>query len=347
MTRAELVADQPSDATGELLVVVPCLNELRNIEATIRWLLAEAADRPTKIVIVDGGSTDGTPEILRQLAVEEPAIEVIGNPQRIQAAGVNLAVFRYAKDHEFFVRVDVHCEYPRGFISALLADARRTAADSVVVSMRAIGERRFQCAVAAAQNSVLGNGASAHRRVRSVGSWVEHGHHALMRVSAFTAVGGYDQRLSHNEDAELDVRLRRHGAQIWLSGVASVGYYPRERLWALIRQYRSYGRGRATTILEHHLIPGVRQLLLLPIAPAVALAVFSPVVPWLLLPACLWVILCIAFGLALGIRDRSVWVAGAGVPAMCMHASWSLGFWGLLVRRAAAAALSAVLRRSS
>ena len=41
------------------------------------------------------------------------------------------------------------------------------------------------------------------------GHWADHGHHALMRISAFRAVGGYDESFSHNEDAELDYRLGR------------------------------------------------------------------------------------------------------------------------------------------
>ena len=84
----------------------------------------------------------------------------------------------------------------------------RTKADSVVVSMNAEGSACLQRAAAAAQNSLLGNGGSSHR-IRSDGRWVDHGHHALMTTAAFKAVGGYDEAFSHNEDAELDVRLTK------------------------------------------------------------------------------------------------------------------------------------------
>ena len=66
--------------------------------------------------------------------------------------------------------------------------------DSVVVSMLTSGSGAVQKAVAAAQNSKLGTGGSKHRHL-SAGEWVDHGHHALMRISAFTAVGGYDETL--------------------------------------------------------------------------------------------------------------------------------------------------------
>ena len=59
------------------------------------------------------------------------------------------------------------------------------------------------------------------------GHWTDHGHHALMRVAAFRAVGGYDESFSHNEDAELDYRLRAAGYRIWMTDKTFMVYYPR------------------------------------------------------------------------------------------------------------------------
>jgi hypothetical protein len=59
--------------------------------------------------------------------------------------------------------------------------------------------------------------ARAHR-ARGQGAFVDHGHHALMSIAAFRAVGGYDPDFAHNEDAELDHRLRAAGYDIWLTG---------------------------------------------------------------------------------------------------------------------------------
>jgi succinoglycan biosynthesis protein ExoA len=44
--------------------------------------------------------------------------------------------------------------------------------------------------------------------------FVEHGRHALIRLDAFRAVGGYDATQSHNEDAEFDYRLTGNGGRI-------------------------------------------------------------------------------------------------------------------------------------
>ena len=67
-----------------------------------------------------------------------------------------------------------------------------------------------------------------------------------MRVAAFRAVGGYDESFSHNEDAELDYRLRAAGYRIWMTDKTFMVYYPRasvsapvppiSRLWPRPRQ---------------------------------------------------------------------------------------------------------------
>src|SRR3984885_13297203 len=85
----------------------------------------------------------------------------------------------------------------------------------------------IQKAAAATQNSLLGNGGSAHRREGKGGRWVDHGHHALIRLESFRAVGGYDESFPQNEDAELDHRLANSGYKIWLTSQTSLTYYPR------------------------------------------------------------------------------------------------------------------------
>jgi hypothetical protein len=72
-----------------------------------------------------------------------------------------------------------------------------------------------------------------------------------MGIAAFRAVGGYDESFSHNEDAELDFRLRQAGFRIWMTDKTVMTYYPRASVLPLFRQYLGYGRGRAKNILKH------------------------------------------------------------------------------------------------
>ncbi|RWM09598.1 MAG: glycosyltransferase family 2 protein [Mesorhizobium sp.] len=319
-----------TQTTASSLIVVPCLNEAAHIGALLGQLRPAAARLGARIVVADGGSTDGTQGIVEKAAAEDPRVILLANPKRIQSAAINLAVATFGDDAEYLIRIDAHGGYPADYCDRLIEEALATGADSVVVSMLTSGTGAVQKAAAAAQNSKLGTGGSKHRHM-SAGEWVDHGHHALMRIAAFRAVGGYDESFSHNEDAELDYRLRRAGYRIWMSGSTHMVYYPRSTLKSLYFQYLGYGRGRAKNVLKHRMVPKVRQMIPLLVAPVVLLAFFS-FVSWLAaVPFLLWAAVCLGYGLVTAIRQRNPGIALAGVSAMVMHFGWSVGFWQQLL----------------
>ena len=308
------------------MVVIPCLNEVDHIGALIDQLLEPAQRLGMTIVIADGGSTDGTRATVREIADAEPCVVLLDNPRRLQSAAVNLAVAEHGDSVDCFIRIDAHGGYPDDYCDRLLEEAIATGADSVVVSMATMGFGPFQKAVATAQNSKLGNGGSPHRE-GAPGHWTDHGHHALMRVEAFRAVGGYDESFSHNEDAELDFRLRSAGYRIWMTDKTVMTYYPRSTAGALFRQYLGYGRGRAKNTLKHRTPLKIRQaipLLVLPVVVGTALAFLNLAA---LVPAALWAAACLGYGAWLAVRQRDPYGPLAGVSAMIMHFAWSTGFW--------------------
>ncbi|TGQ40637.1 MULTISPECIES: glycosyltransferase family 2 protein [unclassified Mesorhizobium] len=320
-----------TEALPPSLIVIPCLNEAAHIGALLEQLRPAAERLGARIIVADGGSTDGTLGIVGEIAARDPLVILVHNDKRIQSAAVNLAVDTFGDGAEYLIRIDAHGGYPADYCDRLVEEALATGADSVVVSMLTSGSGAVQKAVAAAQNSRLGTGGSKHRHL-SAGEWVDHGHHALMRISAFTPVGGYDETFSHNEDAELDYRLRQAGYRIWMSGKTQMVYYPRSSLKGLYFQYLGYGRGRAKNVLKHRVIPKVRQMVPLLVFPVVLLAAFS-FVHWLAaVPLLVWASVCLGYGVWTAVSQRNPDIALAGVSAMVMHFGWSVGFWLQLLR---------------
>jgi succinoglycan biosynthesis protein ExoA len=332
------------DSRDLVLVAIPCFNEEDHIANVVETLLAGADDIRMRIVVADGGSTDRTRAIVEQLAKGDDRVLLLDNPRKIQSAAVNEVVRRHGGDARFLIRVDAHAEYPYRYCEHLLAVRAATDADSVVVSMRTRGQSCFQRAAAAAQNSVLGNGGSSHRNTTR-DRWVDHGHHALMTLEAFKAVGGYDETFSHNEDAELDARLTQEGYRIFLTGEVPIVYYPRRNPVALFRQYFNIGRGRARNFLKHRSSAKPRHLVLAAVAPATLLLILSPFAPLLVVPALAWGLLCVGYGVLLGARLRDPCAAASGLAAIATQAGWSFGFWAELVERLVSRA-TPVLRRA-
>jgi succinoglycan biosynthesis protein ExoA len=322
---SSLQAGEREGPRGLALVVVPCLNEQKHIEHVVGKLVLEAERLDLKVIVADGGSIDQTCSIVQRIASSNARIALIDNPKRFQAAAINAAVSKYGQGSSFLIRVDAHANYPDRYCETLLNVQARTQADSVVVTMRTAGSSCFQRAAAAAQNSFLGNGGSAHRN-ETADRWVDHGHHALMKIDAFKAVGGYDETFTHNEDAELDARLIDEGFRIYLTGEVGVTYYPRGSITGLFQQYFNFGRGRARNFLKHSNSAKLRHLMLVAVAPALCLALLAPVAGIFAFPAIAWAALCAGYGIVLGRRLRDSCAAAAGVAAMAMQSGWSFGF---------------------
>jgi len=317
--------------SNRVLVVIPTLNESQHIEQVLATLLADAAVLDLHVVVVDGGSDDGTQALVHRLARQHPQLTLLHNPKRIQSSGINLAVRRYGRDADVLIRCDAHAIYPEGYCRRLVETLERTGADAVVVPMDSLGKAPFQRAVAWVSNSPVGTGGSAHRGGRRSG-FVDHGHHAAFRMAMFRACGGYDDSFTHNEDAELDCRQRALGARIYLDSEIRLGYHPRHELGALFRQYFKYGAGRSRTVRRHPTSLRLRQLavpghLLLSVLALLTL----PWSPWLLIWPAVYLSVLGAFALLLCARHRQACALYSGLAALVMHTAWALGFFVGLV----------------
>lgn len=307
-------------------IVMPALNEESFILDAIRSILPDVAEVDCELIVVDGGSTDRTRELVRELMREDPRIRLVANERRIQAAAVNLGAKVADPRAEVILRADCHALYPPGFVAHCVSTLITRDAASVVVPMHARGSSWLQQAIAHAQNCRLGNGGAAHRSAGRSG-YVDHGHHAAFRRKVFEDLGGYDVGFICNEDAELDRRMTNTNHKIFLAGDATITYFPRDGLHSLARQYFKYGVGRAQTLAKHRTWPRIRQLLpvILLLGCTVAICLSFLDARALLIPLT-YVALCVGAGLLIAVRERAWSAAASGVAAIVMHMSWASGF---------------------
>ncbi len=327
-----------------IAVIIPTLNEASHIKALVEQLLQHAPDTLLEILVADGGSTDGTRDIVSDIALKESRVRLILNPQRIQAAGFNLAADAANPAASILIRIDAHAGYPQNVVGNLAKVLDDMDADSVVVRLHTRGTGCFQKAVAAVSNSILGTGAAAHR-VGGTSRWIDHGHHAAFRRSSFSAVGGYDENFVANEDAELDVRLRRAGGKIWFAADIEVDYYPRHTPGHLARQYLRYGMGRAKNVRKNGERLKLRQL-----APPLLLILMiaslgtAPFLAWTLVVPASYLALSLVSAAVLAIRRRDACILGAALALPVMHMSWGAGFLLANIRTRQLPSTSSALR---
>lgn len=121
---------RPSFEPVFVTVIMPVRNEAKFIERSLGAVLNQ--DYPhefLEVLIADGMSVDGTPQVIARVAKAHPDIpvSVINNPRRIVPTGFNLAL-RRARG-KVIVRVDGHTiiapDYIRQCVMALQATGGR------------------------------------------------------------------------------------------------------------------------------------------------------------------------------------------------------------------------------
>ncbi len=248
------------------VVAVPTLNESKHIVNVLSSLLNDDRSDEIQVWLVDGGSTDGTVELVERDFQDR--VRILNNPKRIQSAAVNLASKKASEipGVTVLVRADAHCRYPKNFVSGLLQTLEAEKVESVVVPMLTSGTSGVQKDASILFNSWLGNGGSPHRTGKFRGI-VEHGHHAAFRLQPFLNAGGYDERFAANEDAELDIRLNALGYRIFLENKLAIEYFPRSTFGSFWRQMLRNGKYRIWTSVKHSQPLQMRQRIPIFIVP--------------------------------------------------------------------------------
>lgn len=183
---------------------------------------------PDELVIVDGGSTDGTLETLRAAT----DVTLIESPGANIAEGRNLAVS--AATHEVIAVSDADCTLASDWLDHLLA-AVEDGADVAMGFYRPI-YRSFLEACSAAVSLPEEQQVNPERFMPSSRS-------VAFRREAFERAGGYPEWLDIGEDMYLNHRLRELGVRMDFVGSAVAFWRVRPTLASTWRQYFGYARG--------------------------------------------------------------------------------------------------------
>jgi succinoglycan biosynthesis protein ExoA len=256
--------------------------------------------------------------------VSDARVRVVENPAGTTPAALNVAIA--AARHPVIMRVDAQARIPAGYRDRVVALLAGTGAANVGGRQVARGGEGRSVAIAAAMNARLGHGGASYRS-GARGGPVDTVYLGAFRADVLQAVGGYDERFTTNQDAELNERIRRAGGTVWLDPELAVTYLPRTSLRALARQFHGYGRGRAMTARRHPGSLGRRQLA----APTlvVGLLVALIALPWTVVPLSLWGAgygSLLILGTLLEGGDARRWLPVTVAALAVMHLSWGSGF---------------------
>lgn len=207
---------------------------VRNAEDYIEKVLSCYLDQDfpnenRELIIVDGCSTDRTLVLINDLLAKNPDVDccILNNPKKTLSSGWNLALSKAR--YEIILRVDAHSTFGPEFIGQnmklieegyMIVGGRRETLPP--------NEKRGLFFVA--ETSRFGAGSSGFRNP-GPRRFVDTIGHGAYRREVYKKVGGYDERLSRNQDIEIHIRMKNAGYKflydpsIWSSHVARSSAY--------------------------------------------------------------------------------------------------------------------------
>jgi chlorobactene glucosyltransferase len=215
-------APNVSSAPGAPLVsvVIPARDEARNIEPCVRSILAQSW-RILEVIVVDDRSADGTGDIARRIAADDPRVRVVRSPELpVGWFGKQWACHNgaLAARGTIFVFTDADTRHGPELLARSMNAMREREADLFSVGgaqvMETFWERLLQPHIFALLISRYGN---TERISRSTNPWskIANGQYMLMKREAYAATGGHEAVRSHvAEDLRMAQEWCRQGYSV-------------------------------------------------------------------------------------------------------------------------------------
>lgn len=303
-----------------LSAIVPAFNEAAHIRQLIEGYL-HSAPEASDIWVADGGSNDGTRQILEDLTRHNPRIHWVDNPKKYVSFGFN-KVFPLTKG-KYVALLGAHAEYSSDYFKIAIEALENGEADAVGGVLKQTAHTGKGKAIAAAMSGKFGVGNTEFRTVIKR-MYVDSVAFAIYKRELFEELGLLDTELLRNQDDELHYRFNAAGKRILMIPEIFSEYYVRENFTALFKQYFQYGLFKPivfkkihSSIRWRHIIPAMFVLYLL----SLPLAIYN----------ILWLIPLFAYILLLGfysIRNSKGLIFSwyKMVATIVLHLSYGIGF---------------------
>jgi glycosyltransferase involved in cell wall biosynthesis len=233
------MATPRADPSTSISVVCTVLNEAATIDQLVTSLTAQTR-QPEQIVIVDGGSTDGTWETLKSWQSRGVLVAISRSGANI-SRGRNEAI--RAANSELIAVTDAGVRLDPGWLAALVARFEREHPPPDVVGgfFEADPGTLFELALGVTTLPTVDEIKPAQ--------FLPSSRSVAFLKEAWQEVGGYPEWLDYCEDLVFDLALRRAGRRFAWAPSAVAHFRPRASPWLFFMQYYRYARGDGKALL--------------------------------------------------------------------------------------------------
>ena len=304
----------------ELSVICPTYNEIDFIDALIDNLCFNDG-LEKEILIVDGGSVDGTIEKVKLLMNKYSSLKFLENPFRTSTHAFNIG-YKFSTG-KFIAFVGAHANYDKNYFTSGLDCLRRNECDVVGGPLNQKGKSLTGKAIALVMSSKLGVG-NTEFRTENKKMMVDSVAFAIYKREIIEQCGLMDESLPVNQDDEFHYRVKSKGYRIMMIPEMSSTYYVRDSFVKLFRQYFRYGLYKPAVLKKvsgsvrlRHLMPSLFTIYLL----SLPLMILIPI--WIL-PLLLYFLLILARSLSF---NEILKIRLLSIPVFpLIHLSYGSGF---------------------
>ncbi len=259
----------------QISVIATILNEASSI-GTLLTSLLEQTRLPDEVVLVDGGSIDGTWNHLEAFSTRAPfPVQIISAPGTNISQGRNIAIDQARG--EIIASTDAGVRLSKEWLDNLVnpfeeANPPDVVSGFFVAEPQSLFERALGAVTLPRKEEIDSSG--FYPSSRSV----------AYRKKAWEKVGGYPEWLDYCEDLVFDFALEDAGFEFTFAPEAVVYFRPRSSLRGYIRQYYRYARGdgKADLWRYRHLIRYSTYLIGVPLVLWLTCKSWLGVIPLLL-----------------------------------------------------------------
>lgn len=293
----ELRKDASQPQMARVAVVIPARDEAEHIERTLLALLRQNYAWPLRVILVDDNSTDGTGEIGRALAANDPRLTVLqGQPLPAGWTGKMWAVsqgLQHTADADYVLLTDADIIHAPGHIAQLVMAAQAGGYDLVSEMVRLRCEtlpERFGIPAFVFFFAMLYPFARVADRKSKVAAAA--GGTMLVSQAALRRIDGVSRiRAELIDDCALAREVKRGGHATWLghaTQATSLREYPSfADIWQMIAR-TAYVQLQYSPLLLLGTVLGMLLLYAAPVALALrthGVAMWSGLAAWVLMAA--------------------------------------------------------------
>jgi glycosyltransferase involved in cell wall biosynthesis len=214
-------------------------NEKENIDSFVKSLLEQTLI-PDEVVIVDGGSSDGTTDIIRNYFGVLPIKLIISQNVNI-AKGRNIAI-KNARN-EVVAITDAGCKLDPDWLKNIVQPLEENPNIDVVSGF-------YRPWIMSDFEEIVSYFLFFPKENKTkVEYFLPSGRSIAFKKSVWERVGGYPELLDTAEDTVFDLNLKNKGANFALADKAIVYWRIRSKLSSVFKQYYGYAKGDGTAFL--------------------------------------------------------------------------------------------------